>query len=264
MIQIIHVILKFKKVLILGLILLFSSFFVNAQESSETLFSKANTAYNESDYSKAVKFYEQIIENGQHSAELYYNLGNAYYRLSKVAESIYFFEKAKLLAPENQDIQVNSSFANNMTIDAIEPLPQSQLAQIKNKIFEFLSVDSWSKITLGFLWIFAVLLLVYFFVQTVSLKRNFFFLSIVCLFLFIGSFSVTFSKNADLKQNQYAILFSKQINTWSEPNQQGDLLFTLHEGTKVQVLDSLAEWKKIRIANGSEGWLRNASLRNLN
>ena len=66
-----------------------------------------------------------------------------------------------------------------------------------------------------------------------------------------------------MKQNQYAILFSKQIDTWSEPNQQGDLLFVLHEGTKVQVLDSLAEWQKISIANGSEGWLKNAVLKKL-
>ena len=260
----IHQILKLQKFLYLGLILVLINSSLNAQESSEILFSKGNAAYNESDYEEAVKLYKQIIENGQHSAELYYNLGNAYYRLSQVAESIYFFEKAKQLAPENQDIQINSSFAKNMTIDAIEPLPQSQIAQFKSRIFELLSIDSWSRLTLGFLWMFAILFLGYFFAQVVSLKRSFFFLSIACLIFFCASFIITFSKDTDQKQRQYAILFSKQIDTWSEPNQQGDLLFILHEGTKVQVLDSLAEWQKIRIANGSEGWLRNAEIRYLN
>jgi SH3-like domain-containing protein len=80
----------------------------------------------------------------------------------------------------------------------------------------------------------------------------------------MGSFLITFFKDSTSQQTQYAILFSKQIDTWSEPNQQGDLLFVLHEGTKLQLLDSLAEWQKIRIANGSEGWLLNADLRNLN
>ena len=84
------------------------------------------------------------------------------------------------------------------------------------------------------------------------------------MFLFIGTFAITFAKDTQAKQTQYAILFSKQIDTWSEPNQQGDLLFILHEGVKVQLLDSLAEWQKIRIANGSEGWLTNASLKSLN
>jgi hypothetical protein len=151
-----------------------------------------------------------------------------------------------------------------MTIDAIESLPQSQLAQFKNTFFGLLSIDSWSKVTLVLLWGFSFLFLGYLFANTVSLKRSFFILSITSLIFFIASFGITFSKDNIIKQEQYAILFSKQIDVWSEPNRQGDLLFILHEGTKVQVLDSLVEWQKIRIANGSEGWLRNAFLKNLN
>ncbi len=261
--QRLNVILIKKKFLYVSIILLAVLGNLNAQESSQDLFNNGNTAYNEANYSKAVELYEKIIKNGEHSAELYYNLGNAYYRLNQVAASIYFFEKAKQLAPENQDIKINSSFAQNMTIDAIEPLPQSQLVQIKNKIFELLSIDSWSKVSLTFLWFFVVLFLGYLFAQTIGLKRSFFFLSVASLVFFAGSLAVTFLKDTDVKQNQYAILFSKQIDTWSEPNQQGDLLFVLHEGTKVQVLDSLAEWQKISIANGSEGWLKNAVLKKL-
>ena len=63
---------------------------------------------------------------------------------------------------------------------------------------------------------------------------------------------------------QYAILFSNKIDIWSEPNQRGEIQFTLHEGTKIELLESLDEWNKIRIANGSEGWIKNADLRSLN
>jgi tetratricopeptide (TPR) repeat protein len=112
----------------LGLFLVLSTFHLKAQESSDEIFAQANAAYNGANYGRAVELYKQILDKGQHSAGLYYNLGNAYYRLNQVAESIYFFEKAKQLAPENQDIKINSTFAQNMTIDAIEPLPQSQLA----------------------------------------------------------------------------------------------------------------------------------------
>jgi SH3-like domain-containing protein len=34
-----------------------------------------------------------------------------------------------------------------------------------------------------------------------------------------------------------------------------DKIFTLHEGTKVLVLDSVDNWKKIRIADGKIGWI---------
>lgn len=248
----------------LWLILVLSTPDLVAQESSYSAFQEANAAYNEANYEKAAALYEQILDAGLHSAEVYYNLGNAYYRLNRVAETIYYYEKAKQLAPEDQDIQMNSAFAQNMTIDAIEPLPQSQLAQLKSKLFTLLTTEGWSKLSLSFLWLFALLFLGYLFTRSPQFKRPFFFSSLASMFLFIGTFAITFAKDTQAKQTQYAILFSKQIDTWSEPNQQGDLLFILHEGVKVQLLDSLAEWQKIRIANGSEGWLKNASLKSLN
>ena len=32
----------------------------------------------------------------------------------------------------------------------------------------------------------------------------------------------------------------------------------------MQLLDSLEEWQKIRIANGSEGWIKEASFKKIN
>jgi tetratricopeptide (TPR) repeat protein len=200
---------------------------------------------------------------GQHSAALYFNLGNSYYRLNKVAESIYYFEKAKQLNPKDEGIQVNSAFAQNMTIDAIENLPESQIAQFQKSLFGVFSFSTWSVLTVLLLWVFVGLFLGYLFFKSAQLKRSFFFSAMLVLLVFITSFFVTFTIDQQDKNTQYAILFSDQIDIWSEPNLQGDLLFTLHEGTKVQLLDKLEEWQKIRIANGSEGWIRNASLRKL-
>lgn len=253
-----------RKLLFYGLGLFLAGSNLYSQESANSLFAKGNKAYNEANYTDAVAHYQQILEQGVHSAELYYNLGNAYYRLNQVAESIYFFEKAKQLDPKNQDIQINSSFAQNMTIDAIEPLPRSQLAELKIGLFDLFELDRWGQLTVVLLWVFAILFLGYLITRNPSLKRKFFFFSVALFFLFLGTFSITYFKDRAEEQNKYAILFSKQIDTWSEPNLQGDLLFQLHEGTKVQLLDSLSEWQKIRIANGSEGWLKNAALRKLN
>lgn len=42
----------------------------------------------------------------------------------------------------------------------------------------------------------------------------------------------------------------------SSPDDKGTNLFQLHEGTKITVTDELQDWKKIRIPNGNEGWVR--------
>ena len=245
-----------KKLIILIMLFVLETSF--GQTTPEFLFNEGNKAYNAADYENAISLYEQTIKMGKHSAELYYNLGNANYRLNKVAESIYYFEKAKLMRPKDKDILTNSAFANNMTIDAIEKIPVTQIDQIKKFIIEIFSFEIWTYFTLILLWIFTILFLGYlFFIRTI-LKRRFFFSSLGILLLFIFSFSITYSIDQNEKNRKFAILFSKQIDIWSEPNQQGDRLFVLHEGTKVQLLDSLEEWQKIRIANGSEGWIKEA------
>ena len=201
---------------------------------------------------------------GKHSADVYYNLGNANYRLNKVAESVYYFEKAILMRPKDRDIITNSAFANNMTIDAIEKIPVSQIDQIRNSIIETFSFEIWTYFTIILLWIFTILFLAYLFFIQARLKRIFFFSSLSILLLFILSFSITYSIDQNEKNKKFAILFSKQTDIWSEPNQQADRLFVLHEGTKMQLLDSLEEWQKIRIANGSEGWIKDASFKKIN
>ena len=234
------------------------------QTTPEFLFNEGNKAYNTADYENAIILYEQTLKMGKHSADVYYNLGNANYRLNKVAESVYYFEKAMLMRPNDKDIITNSTFANNMTIDAIEKIPVSQIDQIRNSIIETFSFDIWTFFTVILLWIFTILFLAYLFFIRARLKRIFFFSSLSILLLFILSFSITYSIDQNEKNKKFAILFSKQTDIWSEPNQQAERLFVLHEGTKMQLLDSLEEWQKIRIANGSEGWIKEASYKKIN
>ena len=42
----------------------------------------------------------------------------------------------------------------------------------------------------------------------------------------------------------------------SSPSEASVDLFVLHEGTKVNILETTDGWSKIKIANGSVGWLQ--------
>ena len=81
--------------------------------------------------------------------------------------------------------------------------------------------------------------------------------------LLIGSLTIALMKSANNADTTYGILFNDRIDVWAEPNSRAEVLFSLHEGTKVQMLDQLQEWQKIRIANGSEGWIKNGKVRSL-
>lgn len=116
----------------IGLLFLFSVGIVQGQNNA--LFDQATEAYNVGEYQKAIESYEKILENGEHSANLYYNMGNAYYKQNQIAPSIYYYEKALLLQPNDPEIENNLAYAKNMTLDAIESLPETGLSKIYHNI----------------------------------------------------------------------------------------------------------------------------------
>ncbi|MDB2520687.1 tetratricopeptide repeat protein [Flavobacteriaceae bacterium] len=248
--------------MILFLVSFFHCFGALGQEKDIT-FDNANAAYNAGQFEKAVMLYKQILESGQHSAELYFNLGNSYYRLNQVGESIFYFEKAKQLEPTDEDINVNIAFAQNMAIDAVEVLPKSQVTQLKDNIIEFFSQEGWAYFIILLAWLFVLFWGLYLWNKIPFIKRTFFVTSLILAFLLIGSLFIAVIKSANTSDTTYGILFNEKMEVWAEPNSRAEVLFLLHEGTKVQMLDQLQEWQKIRIANGSEGWIKNAKVRSL-
>jgi uncharacterized protein YgiM (DUF1202 family) len=63
------------------------------------------------------------------------------------------------------------------------------------------------------------------------------------------------------EESQPAIIFKREITVRSEPNKESSPVFLLHEGTKVQVKDSLDVWWKIELADGQTGWAEGEALR---
>ncbi|WP_353777406.1 tetratricopeptide repeat protein [Winogradskyella sp. 3972H.M.0a.05] len=243
------------------IVILLISNFVIAQ--NQALFEKANALYNDGEYAEAIDAYNLILENGKHSAEVYFNLANAHYKLNHIAPSIYNYEKALRLAPNDKDIRNNAAFARNMTIDDIEVLPQAGFSKIMKDITNTFSFDNWSKISIALVILSIVLFLLYYFSYSETRKRLSFVSSFLVLFIGLIALSFAFKKYNLVKKDKPAIVFSQESRVMSEPNKRSEESFRLHEGTKVQVLDSVDQWKKIQLANGNEGWVESEDIKPL-
>jgi SH3-like domain-containing protein len=112
-------------------------------------------------------------------------------------------------------------------------------------------------------WILAILWGLYVWNKVPIIKRSFFISAILAGVILIFSVSVAFVKSSNEDNTFYGILFNEKLAVWAEPNTRAEVLFLLHEGTKVQMLDKLQEWQKIRITNGSEGWVKDGEIRDL-
>ena len=245
--------------LLSALLLLAFSPEVLGQESD--LFDKATAAYNEGEYDKAISHYQQILEGGQHSSALYFNMGNAHYKLGNIAPSIYYYEKALLLDPGDTDIQNNLNFAQKMTLDAIQPLPRTDIREFYETVLFSLDIDGWTYLGIGAMFLFVLGYILFYRLPRPNHKRIAFITGLVCLFLSLIGTAAAFLQYKAYQADQPAIVFSEEVGVQSEPNERSQQAFQLHEGTKVQVLDSLGEWHKIRIADGQVGWMPSESLR---
>ena len=249
-----------KKILIF---LLFIAQGVFAQSADE-LFIKANDQYKQELYNEAIVTYNQIEALGLVSSELYYNLGNCYYKLNKVAPSIYNYEIALLIDPLNSDAQNNLVFAKRLTIDNIEELPKSLFQKIDEAFVKKLSYNQWSILSIVFSILGVLLFLLFYFSYTPSKKRLFFVTSMLSFLLLIGS-SVFAIKEYSFQQNSIsAIVFAQEVEIKNAPTQNSENIFTLHEGTKVNILESVDNWRKIRIADGKVGWILTDNIKLLN
>jgi len=224
-------------------------------QDNEQLFNNANALYTNAKYEDAIAKYESILNTDKHSAELYFNLANAHYKLNHIAPTIYYYEKALLLNPDDADVKTNLSYAQNMTIDAIQSSPKVGFSRIIENIVNMAEADTWAIIAVTSIIIFVILFLIYHFAYTTVKKRIAFILSLLCLFVVLFSVVMAFQKTQIDKNDNPAIVFTQESRVKGEPKKNSEELFRLHEGTKVQVLESYEGWYKIEIQDNTFGWI---------
>jgi len=246
----------------LYIIFLFSTTVLFAQDI-DLLFEQANTSYREGNYQEALIKYHTIDSLNKQSADLYYNLGNTYYKLNQIAPSIYYLEKALQIDPLHVDAKHNLIFAQRMTIDAFEELPKSVFQKFNERVIYSLSYNTWAQISVILALLLALLFLMYYFTSYTVRKRLFFTGSIISFLLFLFSLSFTIKAKDNIINNQPAIIFSTKVTVKAEPTSKSSEIFELHEGTKVQILEQIDAWYKIKIADGKVGWISENSLKKI-
>lgn len=239
---------------ILGMLFLIGATSTAADEF-ETLFQQGNSYYDQGEYHKAVEAYEQILAAGRGNWQVYYNLGNAYFRLNRMGKAILNYERALKLDSDNEDILFNLQLANLRIVDRIPEPPKQAFVRWVEGMF-------WKPSFMGLLWttltMYALALL------AVSLRavlprlgdkgafrlasRTLWIAFVMALMIF----SLRWYKEAT---RTYAIVMVQEVEVTSSPSRDAVELFSLHEGTKLQIQELSNSWARIRLRDGKVGWI---------
>ena len=239
------------------LIFILSLFICSQNFASEQVFELGNKQYVNENYSAAISLYDSILTSGLESSELYYNLGNCHYKTNDWANAIWHYEKS-LQLNNNEKTKHNLELVKLKIIDRIEPLPQLFYKKWWINLTQNLSTQVWQILTLfgmGFIFILQLIS------QFTSLKNKlitkiFSAITVIILLITQTSYHNNFTKKE-------AIIFSETITVNSAPTISSTNLFTLHAGSKVEIIDTIGDWINIKIANGNSGWIGQNSIKEL-
>lgn len=240
--------------MILSFLLLIISTGASAQSSAE-LFHNGNLQYEKGEYDKAADNYRSIVNSGVESPEVWYNLGNTYYKLNMLGPAVLSFERAKRLAPQDENINYNLKATNLLITDKITPLPENFLITgVRNILGSFTSA--------GLLRLLLTVYLASILIYIVTLfmspgrgKRVSYVILGVLGFTFVVTTIITGVKIDNDLNNIRAVVMVSEMSVASAPEEIGEELFILHEGTAVEIIGGSESWAQIKITDGKAGWV---------
>lgn len=230
---------------------------------AQNAFEQGNQYYQKENFQAAISSYESIINSGKESADVYFNLGNCYYKLHKVGPAVYNYEKALLLNPNDQEIKTNLDFARKMAIDDIKIIPKVGFHKLIQDFTSTYYYDTWAWIAVALALVFFLFFLGYYFSGTTLKKRIFFTGMFVILLGITLSVSAGIFERNRLENEKPAIVFAETAPVKNEPKTSSPDAFILHEGTKVYILESIANWKKIELTDETTGWIESSAIKEL-
>lgn len=217
---------------------------------------EADSAFAQEKYDEAAEMYRNVYDATE-SSQVCYNLGCSYYRLDSIAKSVLWFERALLLDCGNEDIRFNLELARSKTIDKITPVHEIFFLSLYRSIVNMMNLHGWAVVCIVCFCLALIGLALFFFSDKMALRKTGFYSFIVFFLLVILGNVCGYQQRYYAQNRNSGIIMSSAVTVKSTPAENGNDLFVIHEGTKVEIQDStLKEWCEIKIADGKVGWIR--------
>ena len=246
-----------KKTLIL---LLLATALNAAAQTPQQLMQRGNDAYAKGDFVAAAQAYNAVLDAGYESADLYYNLGNVYYRQEEYGLSILNYERALRLKPNFRDAKQNLDLADSKTEDQIAALPEIFLAQWAHSVVAWFSPTGWRICTLILLTLLGTAVVIFLLSRDYAWRKGALIGGIVTLVFLLLCIACTISASVRYNRHNQAIVTAPMAVVKSSPEENSIDKLVLHEGTKVDIQETIGEWHKIHIADGNTGWVEQSEI----
>ena len=248
------------------IIILFSAILATVSAFASPVDERADSAYTAEQYADALSLYLQAAENEGTSSDLYYNIGNTLYRQGKIGKAIIAYERALKLDPTNVEARTNLEFVNSKIVDKAGERG-TFFSNAMDAIARVMTADAWAWTALVLFSLTIVAVCMYCFMNSIPMRKTGFFGGITTLILCVIGCIFAFRSASLLKSNDYAVVTvpSTILSTSPRtPKNRTEEAMLLHEGTKMQIMDSVSartdsavvRWYDVEIDNNHRAWIK--------
>lgn len=220
----------------------------------DSLSAQAQRAYAAGDHDRALVLFDSVNTHFT-SAALLYNLGNCYFRTGDIARAILYYERAHRLAPGDEDILANRELAMQQTKDRVNALPALGPSVYFDQLLAGDDKDQWARRSLWSMALLTILLSGGLLIRQPALRRGLRIAAVIAGVATVVSIGAASVRHAQLTDRSGAIIMVAKTDVRSEPREAATILFVLHRGTKVTVVQENGTWAEVRLTNGSVGWM---------
>ncbi|HUX85097.1 MAG TPA: SH3 domain-containing protein [Chitinophagaceae bacterium] len=226
-----------------------------------SLFNQATILYGRQQYGAAATLFDSLIRQGYQDPVVYYDAGNAFYQSGHLGSSIYYLEKARALDPGNPFIKSNLLYIRQHLADHVESLPTLFFVLWKQQLTDLVPANGWVILSLILFWLLVGAIGIRLTRKDHSLWVNWGIGILACLLAI--SFSSAISRYLQVTSPGFAIVMETEVPVRNAPDPGSPDAFEVHEGLKVQVLDTAGSWDQIKMEDGRTGWVAGQGIRGL-
>jgi tetratricopeptide (TPR) repeat protein len=220
----------------------------------------AQAAYRAGDFASATSSWRAVLESEENAASpserarVLYNLGNTAFRAGRTLEAVGWYTASLRLRPRDAETWHNLEYARNAA--KLEPADRGDLSATLNRLFSSLTLaeSEWLVIAVVLAWAGVLAMEA---LRGGRLWRN---LSFVGAFLVAASFVPwAFSLSRASADTLLAIQDGK-LGVKSEPRADAAVIAEANAGDELERLDTLPDWTKVELADGTVGWVEGRSV----
>jgi len=216
-------------------------------EDAVRIFDEANLRIESGAYQEAVDLYLSALETGYVSGALYHNLASAYYRMDELGEAVRFYERAHRLLGDDPQLTHNIQIVESRIQSPFSDLPKPFYRIWWDQLFKQYSALPFLSAGIG-LYLIACFLIG----QLLWTKmQNDWHRRIRAASLSLGVLLLLIAVFISYEQNSIrgaSILEPAILTTETEPVQ-------VPEGIKVTLIDETPMGTRVRLPNGTQGYL---------